>query len=217
MKSFVKIILLGIIALGSSLTSSQASVQLTLTSGGVGIDTGTKKFTLQLPTLTKTDGSSLSGTATMSDDGKSLTEKFAGDMTLKIRLEGDGKITYDCSNSANGIKGISINMSIPLSDALGGKYAFDQAEYAKFPADKGKTDYVVQGIYGMFKFQPASGRGFSLTVPKSWNKLQDDRFYQNTPTFEEQYLYLFEMYRGLTSFSIVVNDLTPPSSSSDNN
>ena len=216
MKSLLKLTSLGIAALGLNLVPVHA-VQLSLGTDGVTIDTGGEKFLLQKPTLQKAAGGGVSSTMTLSDDGKSLVEKFTGGMTLTISIEADGKtIDYKCADSAEGYKGFGVNMAIPVSYANGAKYAFDEAKLTNFPGEKGKLDYVDRGDHEMFKLLPISGTGFSLKMPRSWHKLQDNRFYNNGTTFEEQYIYIFATYSGTTSFSIVVDDLPQPAPPASN-
>jgi hypothetical protein len=210
MKLLLKLTSFGIVALGLNLIPVHA-VQLSLTADGVVIDTGGEKFLLQKPMLFKTAGGTVPGTMTLSDDGKSLVEKFVGGPTLTISIEADGKtIDYKSADSAEGYQGFGVNVSIPISYTNGGRYAFDDAKLTYFPGEKGKVDYVDHGDHGLFKLLPVSGTGFSLKMPKGWNKLQDNRFYNNGVTFEEQYLYMFAANSGTISFTIVVDDLAQP-------
>lgn len=212
MKSLIKLTSLGIAASALSLIPVHA-VQLSLSTDGVVIDTGGEKFLLQKPTLQKTAGGAVASTMTLSDDGKSLVEKFASGMTLTISIESDGKtIDYKSSDSAEGYQGFGVNMSIPISYASSAKYAYDDAPLTNFPGEKGKVDFVDKGEHESFKLLPINGTGFSLKMPKSWNKLQDNRFYNNASNIEEQYLYIFATYSGTTSFTIVVDDLPQPQS-----
>ena len=185
------------------------AAQLSLTEAGVVIDTGTEKFTLPIPSLIKSAGGSVAGTITMGKDDKSLVEKFTNDVQLTVALESDGKtITYEYTEPPADVRGLGINMDIPIEYANGGKYGLGSGELKDFPAQKGKDEVVDKGDSGMFRLQSPSGTGFGLKMASGWNKLQDDRNF-NGSKFEEQYLYLFATYHGQTYFTITVGDLDP--------
>jgi hypothetical protein len=183
--------------------------KLALTAAGVEIDTGTEKFTLPIPGLQKNSGGNVAGTVTMAADGKSLVDKFANGMQLTMALEPDGKtVTYEYTAPTNDVRGLAMNLDIPIEYGNGGKYALGQGDMKPFPAQKGKDEVVDKGDSGMFRLQSASGSGFGMKMPSGWNKLQDDRQF-NGSKFEEQYLYLFATYNGQTFFAISFGDTDP--------
>ena len=207
MQIFRKIIVSGIAlcALASHANAAPA-VTLGLEDNGVKVSAGNLgTFTINNPTLKNKGGQVVPLITRTAKNAQSANFKFYDDTTITMTVDDGAKtITLDFPQHSPTAKSIQLDATVPFSLREGGKATFD-GQTRDFPLElaPGPEGHAIwRGESARFEMTTALKQILAIVVPKNWQQLQDNRFWNNNQSFF--WLYQFDMERDPANTRFVV-------------
>lgn len=183
---------------------SAQSLKLSADTRGVTVDGGAAgHLVLSAPIIGGSDKKDRKPVFTPAADGVSATAVYPDGLILKISLSAkNGTITYTLDHVPADAASLKITAALPVSYNDGGTYTTNGGEAKSFPGEPGKQLFA-QGAFNQLDLVTGTGEGLSLTMPASYQQLQDNRVW-GTQSFSWIYHYDFLRYPNETSFTISV-------------
>lgn len=196
--------LIALLALAFTASLSAQSLKLSADAKGVTVDGGLAgRLVIAPPVISGTDKKPRKPTFKAAEDGASATATFADGFVINVALSSKaGTITYNYTPPVDGVA-ILLNTSLPVSYNEGGSYATNGGAAKPFPGEPGKQLFA-QGAFTQVDLVTGTGDGLSLTMPASYQQLQDNRIW-GTSSFSWLYHYDLVRYPDETGFTINVD------------
>ncbi len=196
--------LLALLALAFTASLAAQSVKLSADTKGVIVDGGTAgRIVLTPPALTGSDKKTRKPVFTPAADGATATATFPDGFVIKVALSPkDGTISYSFDQVPADAASIVVNATLPVSYNEGGSFATGGGEAKSFPGEPGKQLFA-QGSFDQIDLVKSTGEALSLTMPASYQQLQDNRIW-GTQSFSWIYHYDLLRYPNETRFTISV-------------
>jgi hypothetical protein len=168
--------LLAFVILAISLLSHASAAQFQFGADGLEIDAGSLgKFTLGYPQLRDAAQQSVHKLLEKNPAGKVATLKYDGGAQLDLALAEDGKLTVKLASVPADVKGVAVDMLIPIAFNQGGTWKIADVE-APFPKDKPAKPHLYQGHAQSLRITNYEGRSLEVeTPPYSFLELSDNR------------------------------------------
>lgn len=182
-----------------------APATLALQDGGVEVNAGDLgKFTIDAPTLRDAGGKDVPLVSRTVKNAGTASYKFFDDTVVDVSVDNDAHtITVGYAQHSPTAKTIVFRSAVPFSLREGGKATFD-GKTTDFPTDlKPGPDgsNIWRGEAGRFEMTTARGQIVAIEAPHNWQQLQDDRFWNDNPTFDWMYMHDLARDPGKTNFT----------------
>lgn len=196
--------LLSFIALAFTASLYAQPVKLSADARGVVVDGGASgRIVLDAPTVTGTDKKPRKPAFAAATDGVSATATYADGFVIKIALSSaEGTVAYSFDRAPSDVVSIVVNATLPSAYNSGGTYSTDGSEARPFPAEPGKQLFA-QGAFKQVGFFAPTGEGLTITVPASYQQLQDPRVW-GLQQFQWIYHYDLMRYPNATGFTVKI-------------
>jgi hypothetical protein len=203
-----KNIFLLLLCLTASFPLLAEDITLTLDAKGVLINAGALgSFVLSMPVLVTESPETKEVPVFESSVNKGIA-KYPSGAKLDVEITSNTLVCTYSSLPANA-KALKLGMVIPIKFKNGGKYGFNSDPLKEFPTEKGQKPSFEQGsALRKFTLVDPMGSGFSIDAQSNWGQLQDNRFFNNSQSFQYIFIYDLKANPGKNSFTIKIDPYT---------
>ena len=188
-----------------------APAVLSLSEQGIAIDAGDLgKFTISGPQLRNTEQQEVPLVSRVTKDAQTAIYTFHDGTIITTFLDDIGKtLTVDYQQHSPTAKSIAFNAFVPFELRNGGTVSFDGKTIAlPLELKAGPEGYDIwRGEAARFEIKSALGQILAIDAPKSWQQLQDNRFWNGNQSFQWLYLHDMQGEPDKTSFQIKFEDV----------
>ena len=162
-----------------------SAAELSLTPQGVAVRTGGALGTLTLdyPALTRDGDGTRRAPEKVALDGNIATLGYPGGAQITLTLAPDGTAQLHATGLAASDKGVSLNMTLPVSLAGKARWSIKESVPAPLPPEKGADAFLWRGDATRFTLTDDAGKGLSVVIEHGYQQLQDNRVW-NTDAFQ---------------------------------
>jgi hypothetical protein len=162
-----------------------SAAELSLTPQGVAVRTGGALGTLTLdyPALTRDGDGTRRAPEKVALDGNIATLGYPGGAQITLTLAPDGTAQLHATGLAASDKGVSLNMTLPVSLAGKARWSIKESVPAPLPPEKGVDAFFWRGDATRFTLTDDAGKGLSVVIEHGYQQLQDNRVW-NTDAFQ---------------------------------
>jgi hypothetical protein len=176
-------ILLGFLTTASLAQAADAAggISLSLDVDGLAIRTPAEgRLVLEYPSLSSAQQEQVRPEGVKAS-GKKAAMLYPNGARAEITLDGDD-VSVHFTAIPSGVKGVRMDMTVPLAMKDGGRWRFEDGETGPFPKDFGGEQFVFKGGVQPVRLTTPGGAAFTLAMPHGWQQMQDNRKW-NTDSF----------------------------------